>query len=322
MTTYAGSFAGVWISHRPYAVHVALVTGADAGGIPSLANSAGLHTSPTVSYSPRSLNDLLALARQVTSLGLEADINVDVPTDQVQIWTMTPSAASTAVAALSTEPDAIEVVSVPRLSEPSTNLYGGLGGSNTGGTWRGCPSGFDVQQRVGGPDDFIYGFITAGHCTTTNTWNGITLPYVGSCFHTTCDSQFHSEASYTAVPQFYWQSGSLRYVTATSAWSSLVVGQTVCKFGENTGYGCALITTKTIAPGYVPNASAVFVGASNNCASNMTLGGDSGSPVYYSTTALGIISGDYITGSCPYTNMIFDAINYATAYSGMSVMLH
>ena len=112
-------------------------------------------------------------------------------------------------------------------------------------------------------------------------------------------------------------------MTSTTPWASEYVGESVCKYGEVTGYGCGTISTKFYAPSYVPNPYAAFTIVGNNCTSKLSIGGDSGSPVFWNNSALGIVSGKYTDLFClSHTQLIFDAIDFATNYSGISVMLH
>lgn len=323
-TSYPRSFAGLWVDHDPYSINVAFTAGTDATGVAALVKAAGLETTPIVKSVPYSLSDLNQVVTSLQGLGIKADLNIDIRENQVEVNVTDAVSATSAIANASVDTNAVTVEQVPSLAQPTTTIYGGLGGSNTNQQWQGCPSGFDVQQRVGGPDDLIYGFITAGHCTNTMSYMGVTLPYVASCYQLGCDSQFHTQASFAVSPRFYSHPGTLSYVTSTTGWISEYVGETVCKFGEYTGYACGTISSKSEVPGYVPHARAEFTLVTNNCTSDLVHGGDSGSPVFYGTSAFGIISGQTNELSCiTHQELIFDAIDLATnSYSGMSVMLH
>jgi hypothetical protein len=294
----------------------------DRATVAELVDAVPLGSEPSVAYVARSLRDLNAVIDSLGKLGLKADLNIDIQLNRVELSTLDASEAAAAIGAAGLTSDGLVVQEVPALSAPATNLYGGLGGSGNG--WSGCPSGFTVQQRVGGPDDFIYGFVSAGHCGTTMSYLGVGLPFVASCFTGGCDSQWHTEATFTAQPSFYWTGGLRRNVTSTTTWLAIVVGGTVCHYGPVTGYGCGTVNTKSLAPNYVPHPHAVFVKAGNNCSSDLVQPGDSGGPIFYGNTAYGIMSRYYTDIFClSHTQMIFDAIDLATnPYSGVSVMLY
>ena len=184
--------------------------------------------------------------------------------------------------------------------------------------WSGCPSGFTVQNGSG-----VKGFITAAHCGNILSWNGVNLPFVAQISGANSDSQWHTTASYTAIPAFFYQGTSSRWVTASTTWNNIVVGSFACKNGPATGYTCGTIDSKSYSPSWLAgHANAVFVRV-GNCDVNMVSEGDSGGPVFYGFTAYGITSGKEVDIFCGFRNkLIFNAANHATVPLGLSVLLH
>lgn len=112
--------------------------------------------------------------------------------------------------------------------------------------------------------------------------------------------------------KFFVEGEYPRLVDSSKHWSLIVIGTYIGKTGYRTGTTRGYVTSKSIAPGYVPNSY-------NFVAADMCLnGGDSGGSVWRTGTAWGISSGYYPYTSCnnPKGTLgegtaIFGAMDYA-----------
>ncbi|MES2209178.1 MAG: S1 family peptidase [Chloroflexota bacterium] len=311
------TFAGLWISHEPYGVHVAALSAADHGLISKLAADSGVLVAPVVESAGSSLAQLEAAASLVSQL-VPGDLDINVIENRIDVSVADKSSAMSAVAAIAAETKVrIDLRQVATLAEPATNVTGGLGGSSIG--WSGCPSGFTVKQQISLP---VYGFITAGHCGNTSSYQGITFGFAGECLIHSCDSQWFVTAPATVTAQFVWNAGQLFWVTGTKTLSNITIGSLVCKYGPVTGYTCGTVQSKSFKPSWVPQAYPTFVKV-GNCNANLVSPGDSGGPVFNGGTAYGIVSGYEIDIFCNSVNkLIFTALDQATVPLNVAVLVH
>lgn len=124
---------------------------------------------------------------------------INIVTNTVDIETTSKEAVDASLASNRAESSAIRVVEVSSLSEPTVNIYGGLGGANH--QWSGCMSAFTVLHVItAGVTES--GIITAGHCGDTLSYQGVNLPMVLDWHQTNADAQWHRVPSFTAQPEF------------------------------------------------------------------------------------------------------------------------
>lgn len=165
-----------------------------------------------------------------------------------------------------------------------------------------CTAAFPVKKRTSAH----LGVLTAGHCPGNLTYTGnkanifTVLPYSlstndgarGGDFRWFWSSQMFSGRTYVGAPTAPYRNFS------TAAKPS--VNSTVCKYGGNTGYGCAtMVYTALYYSPKIPDGgnNPYRVGPLGGVASHITTGGDSGGPWFYNYTAYGIHSGFVNNGS-------------------------
>jgi hypothetical protein len=161
-----------------------------------------------------------------------------------------------------------------------------------------CTTGFPVT------DGHRDGMITAAHCPDAATYldvdgSRVPLEFVGQWGARYQDVQVHVTGA-PVGPFFYADRArrSSRRVTAARARASTRAGDTVCRFGEATGYSCSEVELTDFSP---PGAlcagpcEPVWVTVTGPKCRN----GDSGGPIFAGTTAFGITKGgSYTSGRC------------------------
>lgn len=182
------------------------------------------------------------------------------------------------------------------LDNIDVNLAAPVGGSRLEGTNPGdgkrylCTTGFTVT------DGSRYGVATAAHCLDDLTYYdpkrvSTPLDYAGQWGWGYRDVQINL-SNQVLPPLFYADSAKtvLRPVTAQRPRESMRAGDYVCHRGERTGYSCATVQMTDFAP-----AGDLCGGACLptwvTVSGPTCKGGDSGSPVFSGTTALGILKG-------------------------------
>ena len=164
-----------------------------------------------------------------------------------------------------------------------------------------CTTGFTVT------DGTRYGVTTAAHCLDDLTYRdpqagSVPLSFVGQWGWGYRDVQINA-ASGALPPTFYADTARTRLRTVTGQRSriSTRAGDFVCHRGERTGYSCAVVQLTDFAPAGDlcggPCLPTWVTVAGPTCK-----GGDSGSPVFSGTTALGILKGASYRGdgSCAF----------------------
>lgn len=244
---------------------------------------------------------------------------IDVRSNEVVVYSVQPESVQNAIAANAADLIGVRVDRVPELSHPASSIYGGLGSTPLG--WSGCPSGFIVSVLEGAPPHSTYGYISAGHCGNIHSYQGINLPFRSECIHDDCDSEWHTLATFTPVPEFVFQQDQARRsVRGTVSRANLAIGTFLCKYGPVTYYTCGNVKSKTHTPNWISSPNPTFIRVQGACSLKMVEVNDSGGPVFNSYTAYGIISGWFKDALCE-KQLIFNSIDQATAPFGASVWL-
>lgn len=221
----------------------------------------------------------------VQKLGIPMDYDINIPKNRVELYVIDPANFSSSLQKTNIQlPDHIEIIRVDGLSREATNIYAGLALSS-------CTSGFSVKNSSG-----TKGITTAGHCSNSQSYNGVNLPFQGGYLGGAYDVQWHTAPGFT-VRNLAWDGTWNRYIYGEQHRNNQYMGQYVCKFGKTTGGGCGNIT------------SSVFNGTYIRVHSNsVDLGdlGDSGGPWFSGNTAYGLFTGDIEPGNDAY----YMAINY------------
>ena len=175
------------------------------------------------------------------------------------------------------------------------------GVSTTDGKRYLCTTGFTVTDGVRD------GVTTAAHCLDDLTYrdpqaDAVPLTFVGQWGWGYRDVQVN--AAPTPLPPTFFADTArtrLRAVTGQRSRTSTRAGDFVCHRGERTGYSCAVVQLTDFAPAGDlcggPCLPTWVTVAGPTCK-----GGDSGSPVFSGTTALGILKGASYRGdgSCAF----------------------
>lgn len=129
------------------------------------------------------------------------------------------------------------------------------------------------------------------------------------------DIQWHAPSCTELDIRNDFDSGiSIRSVTGTRTRDQQAVGSLVCKNGRTTGRTCGIIEHKTYAPHWVTSAASTFIYVDGDQVNtNLSEGGDSGSPWFVEDYAYGIHSGGGGNDS------IYMPINYISSL-GVSVL--
>jgi hypothetical protein len=192
-------------------------------------------------------------------------------------------------------------VRIVSLASPARNLSLD-GGARVEGVTDGrrfaCTTGFVVT------DGARRGIVTAAHCPDSLSYVGpnrekTPLEFVGQWGWGYQDVQLHVDAAADADlrPLFFADTAKrvARPVTGARSRASTRAGDFVCHRGESTGYSCSLVEMTDFAP-----AGDLCGGACLptwvTVAGPTCKGGDSGSPVFAGTVALGIVKGGSYRG--------------------------
>lgn len=193
------------------------------------------------------------------------------------------------------------VVDAPGLATPTActqtdcryGLRSGLRITNDSGGW--CSTAFAARRWWN-----EWAMLTAGHCghdPVSGQWASHGGQYYGyreaEQYSGPVDAEFHRVVynGFYGTPHIYVDDyEQAREVRAKGQWRHLVNGEFVCKTGATTGKTCGFVQNKYLSLTNIPN-SYHFVEASF-----CVQGGDSGSGVYSSYKARGIVHG-FITGN-------------------------
>lgn len=241
-------------------------------------------TAPRTYAQLKSTQDsLLAILKP---LNIQSWTDLDLASGRVKLYVPDPTVVNLAVAAGTVKlPDIVDVVKAADTS-PGWEATVEGGRPLNGGS---CTTGFTARP-TSSTSTARY-MLTAGHCTGTQTYNGITLSRVGIKWDTATayDYQWLSTSGferptnwiYDGIPGYYLE------ITSIMPYEYMRLGAYVCKYGSETGYLCGHIESKDYKPTGSPNA---FVRVRHPDNLNMSSQGDSGGPYYddYNYQAYGI----------------------------------
>jgi hypothetical protein len=308
---YRDRIAGVSIEHKPALRIVVYLTG-DAP-VPDRKLTAGGMTVPIVFRTgARATRDRVIWAITYHQAAIRAALptppamGLDPRTGELVVVVPTATAAARGADAIRAKLEAIAGVPVRLrvLDQVDVNLSAPEGGSRVEGVSPAdgkrylCTTAFTVT------DGARYGVATAAHCVDELSYIdpqrvATPLSYVGQWGWGYQDVQIN--ASPTPLAGLFYADTARtieRPVTDQRTRDSTRAGDFVCHRGETTGYSCALVDLTDFAP-----AGDLCGGACLptwvTVAGPTCKGGDSGSPVFIGTTALGIVKGaTYRGGAC------------------------
>ncbi len=310
-TLYRDRVAGVSIEHRPALRILVYLTGGEP--VPNrMLNLGGMTVSIVFRTGARASRDRVIWAMTYHQAAIRAALptppamGLDPRTGELVIVVPTATAAAQGKEALRAALEAIAGVPVRLrvLDQVDVNLSGPRGGSRVEGVNPAdgkrylCTTAFNVT------DGTRYGIATAAHCLDDLTYLdpqrvATPLTYVGQWGWGYQDVQINA-APTPLAGLFYADTARTleRPVTGQRSRDSTRAGDFVCHRGETTGYSCALVELTDFAPAGDlcggPCLPTWVTVAGPTCR-----GGDSGSPVFIGTTALGIVKGaTYRDGAC------------------------
>lgn len=320
------SFGGIWVTYRPYQIHVRLVRKDEPL---SQAIRARLVTAPAVQYGGLSGEELKSRAQTIVTAaagsGVLAEVIQDSVNGKVVVKTDAASFAQSFI-----DPFVSLDGRKPEITPPTT-AYGGLPlyVNIVGLGWqRYCMGGFMMVNHSTGQT----GVITAGHCPNyVNQWyNAETAkaPVQESCTGT--DQQIHplvnaQGGSSTPTNWTFFSSGPgpSSAVVVEAVGGGLYIGQPVWQARQDNGDQAS-----NPSPGTITQYSSLNIGAGGDCAGHtlntgfritqQTIDGDSGGSVatLYNGHwfALGITAGGNNTGSSinPVWNVSLGSWAYCT----------
>lgn len=322
-TNEVSTFADLYIRHEPGFEVVALFTGQDGDQTiqPYLENTP-LQGEVEVQGGMRAtLAQLEAEQAEAVDFyeghAIPFDSDINIQQNRAEIY-VTDKPAATALAASSTNalPPSVAVVEVPALSEPDA-FYAGLRMTPPNNLY--CTSGFTVRHNDGRE-----GATTAGHCLPKTKGNpnargpmyygGRSLPFQQQDLTGSHDVQWHT-TPYEDRAWYRGNHGQIRGVKRTEGRRYQREGDYVCKYGVRTNFTCGKIVGRYYRASYVNNSNNTFLRVdrfdSRGNDRDMSRGGDSGGPVFYKGTAMGLVSGGIgPCRECPHRDMLYMGINY------------
>lgn len=348
---WPSTFAGVWIDRAPFGVSVAFTKNAAA----NVAQLAALTRHPealvpqTRALSLQRLTQVqgaMAADRgrlqrgerpgnvpgSIRDTGGRFDLDIDVRANRLVTHVAT-GAATEQVRGDFARTYGAPVEVKAGVAEPATCYqtdcrYAMLGGIkvNQGTTSGYCSTAF---ASVSGSTRSV---LSAGHCHTMNSANY--LRYHSGSYYGAVDLYQVSGnvdverirkygSSWRESSKFYVAGEDPRLVTSYTTYANTVIGTYIGKTGVRTGTSRGYVTSKTLKPSYVPNASN-FIGA-DFCVN----GGDSGGAVWRSNSAWGIVSGRFTGTACNGNpngsdggTGIFGSIQYALSTMSVSLLMN
>jgi hypothetical protein len=307
-----GSFAGLWIEHKPKFKVVVQFTRNGEEIIKSYMKQypdlAGIVEVRNVKDSYADLKKAqLEASSSVSASGIPADSNINISGNTVELNVVEAdrsrfdNAVQIGKIKLS---EKVKVISVKALAEKTANIYGGLSLST-------CTSGFSVVKGI---ILKTYGITTAGHCSNTQSYNGNSLTFQSELNTGNYDIQWHTAPGYTVTNKIQMSSqGATRDITGTISRSSQSVGNYVCKYGKTTGWGCGYIRST--------NLNGNYIWVSNTAGSDdLAEPGDSGGPWFLANDAYGTMTAKISPGtSGTGADGVYMAVDYISGL-GVSVM--
>lgn len=195
-----------------------------------------------------------------------------------------------------------------------------------------CTGGFNVRDISGSP--IRYGTLTAGHCQP----DGGSFSYAEALTSTPIHTLTMVATNFTASADIAWASFSTTAADVTNRYyanqwrtvfgsilkDDLVTNQSLCRYGQNGGYGCGTVQSTTYNPGSTCGPGLTIGSGTSTCssvyvdmlvASGLCVAGDSGGP-WFTPAQQNLAAGIHKAGSG--TRCVFTAID---EIAGLNVQL-
>ncbi|PKO21093.1 MAG: hypothetical protein CVU38_16635 [Chloroflexi bacterium HGW-Chloroflexi-1] len=291
------TFAGLWVQHAPlYRVHLSF-TEYDEKKLEEYLLSTSLN-GVEVTKAKLSLHELRslqsALQHTVNQLGISADFDINLPENQVELYTTNTNTTMATIRQAGVQlSEHTKLIQVEQLSQVATDIFAGL-------STLPCTGGPTVLHNDDGATGTL-GITTAGHCScaqptqpcqgfTPITYNGVELPLQARTWSGSYDVEWHTLAGFTAR-NLMFDGANNRYVFGIRPHANQYVGEYVCKYGRMTGAGCGHITSLFFDGDYIR----VHSDTTDLCEP-----GDSGGPWFGGNIAYGLMSGHLEPGNDAY----------------------
>lgn len=299
----------MWLEHKPTFRVVARFT---ADGSSTLSRYVaggplpGLAEAQAATFTLAQLRAVIAdIARVASAAPLEAGI--DVRENRINVYVTSIERFEAFVRRSGFRlPATAKVQLVESLSRPVANIYGGLPLDTPIST-----TGFSVYHNETG----MRGVTTAGHAANTAQYAGSDLPFQREAVGGSHDEQWHSAPGFT-VRNWINDGVDITTITSRTFLANQAVGTFVCKFGRTTASGCGNIAEKNYA-GCVQPIASTYVRVTSSSGQDLAAGGDSGGPVFVSSSAYGMISCEGGTGS---RDLIYVAVDYIESGLGVTIL--
>ncbi len=272
------TFAGLWLEHDPTFKVVVQFTERGQEALHSYPMSDALMDVVDIRHvavSLRELEEIQATTWElVQEFSSEANQRVNVKTNRVELRLANIENLRTFLANKQVLLSKY-VVLIEQYAHVSNtaDIHGGLKLNSTGLT-NFSTSGFSVMSESTGS----IGLTTTGHSPDTKDYLGVNLPFVAGTDSGNYDIQWHLPATYTVKPFIFDGSNNL-LVIDLRPYNDQMIGETVCKYGQTTGYGCGTIISKI-----VNGLLRILV---DNTMEDLAEVGDSGGPWFSGNTAYG-----------------------------------
>lgn len=314
-SAFPKTYAGVYIQHAPAFGVVVQTTDGRSDLIAPYVSDPAVWSVTQVKRVRHSMAKLRKtqdrLASQIQKHGLDADLEIDVEHNRVNVLATSAVAAERSLASEPDPRDDYVVTGIMRTARPVATIGGGEFLST-------CTSGFSV--RLGSTSTL--GITTAGHCSNTQSLqsNGTVLPYQSGYTTGSYDIQWHTTPGYTPV-NHVWIGDQYRTITGYRSGSAQTPGSYVCKFGQTTGYTCTSVVSNTYRPNVSqitsPAATYVRAGEPNL---NSAQPGDSGGPAIFGNTAYGSTTASVYVDAYRY-DVVYMPADYIESY-GLHILTY
>jgi len=299
---FPSEFAGLWIDREPTLKVVVALTKDRSGDVRQLASALLMPYLESRVYR-RSLKELEAAAANLATPNVPQAVGINLRTNQIEVEVLGDQLNNVRQQLEGLVPSGlVHIVEATQLPTPVA-IYGGLNHQTTCGGLQGT-IGFSVKRDTG----TLTGVVTAGHLANCGTVNGVTLDFRNEHNTGIADAQWFSSNA-AELPQFQFnESGGIRQVRSTRSRASIVVGETICKYGRTTGYECGEVErTNFDVDGPFGGFSAVFIQVRDCAGADLAAPGDSGGPAFFGTAAIGIVThqgGDIFCDNKMYVNSL------------------
>lgn len=324
LITNSSFFGGLWIDHTAKLLNIGVVKAETNSEFDSRVKSiqgtisqyGSLYYAVAfipVDFSFQELTDYQKrISEHIMSLGLrQTSVNLDTPKNRIVLETAdTLDAQKLATEIGYTLPGELPIVIVPTSPDkkpmPMTQVYGGLQMSTTGTSDHQCSSSFAAYWGDGALDKRR--LLTAAHCANALTVNGHALTFKAEYYGGQYDVQWHSVTGSVVPGSHYvrnlvWNGAYDRSIYSGAVAGDHYAGRYVYVWLHKSNQ---YVETQISIPSASNMVGPVYMTDYVITTTGNAIGGDSGGPVMWSTTAIGVFFGTY---SSPYQGLLYMKIH-------------